>query len=416
VSTVVPVPVLACNAFLALLQFLGNRGTFDGSGDAAADCKHLLERASKGDTTAYRRFYSGAECGAGSSYMGDRIGVTGGNFDLSGDDLLYSAGDSRAKETAVCDVEGNDRRSNGDGAKPSVTVEVSGERGLDRLPPRGSKRNRARERKNRKLREAEEKVKKVEIADADLPEHSSAAVYGGGFWESCTPEMREKLIASKARMHVAENERREEEAKSRSVYLRSPQALLERVAKVIDLKEKYGDGETKVGSWINTVASESTESIARSAPASIPSLDSIPDDVIESVPERELCAQLLSVFPYVSEIANGEKSFVAGRTARAEGESAQAHSERISRLREAEQDCARECIERMKKKQGGSGRGVATPEPVVRASKSFAEAVKRPSRSVPVRETAQERFLRITGEEKEARRKAYAAIPTCYIE
>jgi len=98
-----------------------------------------------------------------------------------------------------------------------------------------------------------------------------------GFWNSCSPAVRQELIDSKARMHVAQNEHRAQEAKERVDAMRSPIAIMKKAVALAEQASKIAkkEGDSKVMGWAQTVATSEAESLARSTPSSVPSFDEV---------------------------------------------------------------------------------------------------------------------------------------------
>jgi len=98
-----------------------------------------------------------------------------------------------------------------------------------------------------------------------------------GFWNSCSLRLRQELVDSKARMHIAENVRRAKEAEERIRQMESPEALLRRAMAMVTVAEECAKkgNDSKVAGWAQTVATSYAESIARSAPSSVPSYASV---------------------------------------------------------------------------------------------------------------------------------------------
>jgi len=98
-----------------------------------------------------------------------------------------------------------------------------------------------------------------------------------GFWRSCSQETRQKLIESKAAMHIAENERRARKARADVERMDSPTAILKTAMQSVKLARQCAEskGESAVAGWAETVATSHAESVARSAPSSVPSYASV---------------------------------------------------------------------------------------------------------------------------------------------
>jgi len=85
-----------------------------------------------------------------------------------------------------------------------------------------------------------------------------------GFWNSCSESVRQDLIDSKAAMHVAENKRRAAEAADKVAYLRSEQAVVDKVVAVLKKKKTYAAevGDTPVAEWVEQVTDGSVRSLS----------------------------------------------------------------------------------------------------------------------------------------------------------
>jgi len=98
-----------------------------------------------------------------------------------------------------------------------------------------------------------------------------------GFWNSCTKEIRDELVTSKARMHIAENNRRVKEAEEKVKYLGSPEASMRKAISLVEYagKQALKESDSRIYGWAKTVATLSAESLARSTPTSAPSFDEL---------------------------------------------------------------------------------------------------------------------------------------------
>jgi len=120
-------------------------------------------------------------------------------------------------------------------------------------------------------------------ADGDTPlrEHE-------GFWNSCSESVRQELIDSKARMHIAQNEQRAQEAKERVETMKSPVTIMKKAVALAEQASKIAkkEGDSKVMGWAQTVATSEAESLARSTPSSVPSFDEVHKSVSDVVVEE----------------------------------------------------------------------------------------------------------------------------------
>jgi len=96
-----------------------------------------------------------------------------------------------------------------------------------------------------------------------------------GFWASCEEEIRKELIESKARMHIASNNKKAAEDVRRLDHLRSPAQMLKDLMKIVELAGESAkqQNDSKVAGWAATVAQSYAESVARSASTSVESFD-----------------------------------------------------------------------------------------------------------------------------------------------
>jgi len=105
-----------------------------------------------------------------------------------------------------------------------------------------------------------------------------------GFWNSCSVDVRQQLIDSKARMHVADNLRKERESLDRIEQLDSPEAAVKTVLKLVKIAEDCAKKQNDfvVAGWAKTVATSYSESIAKSVPSTVPSFQSYSDGLKSS--------------------------------------------------------------------------------------------------------------------------------------
>jgi len=137
-----------------------------------------------------------------------------------------------------------------------------------------------RNRDNRMLQKLRKKKRQMNSEDWRSKSKSSSGVVvqeQSGFWNSCSEGVRQELIDSKARMHILQNEQRAQEAKERISGMQSPIAIMKKVVALADQAEKIAnkEGNAKVMSWAQTVATSEAESLARSAPSTVPSYDAV---------------------------------------------------------------------------------------------------------------------------------------------
>jgi len=97
-----------------------------------------------------------------------------------------------------------------------------------------------------------------------------------GFWKSCSPEVRQRLIDSKAEMHIAENKLKCRRAEEQFAKTEGSEAVVRHLISVMELSQKLrAVKDEKVGGWVETVADTYVKSAAESVPSSIPSLESV---------------------------------------------------------------------------------------------------------------------------------------------
>jgi len=124
---------------------------------------------------------------------------------------------------------------------------------------------------------------KKEVVEKDLEKGVSfqQGEVRKGFFSELDEVTQRRLRESRARMMIAENERKAKEAEEKLKYLESPLALLATAMKAVKVAEQCAvkHGDHRVASWARTVANDYAESVAKSAPSSIPSLDSVKSTV-----------------------------------------------------------------------------------------------------------------------------------------
>jgi len=102
-----------------------------------------------------------------------------------------------------------------------------------------------------------------------------------GFFSELGEDTKKRLRESRARMMIAENERKTKEAEEKLKYLESPLALLATAMKTMRVAEQCAEkqGDHRIAGWARTVADSYAESVAKSAPSSVPSLESVKSTV-----------------------------------------------------------------------------------------------------------------------------------------
>lgn len=109
-----------------------------------------------------------------------------------------------------------------------------------------------------------------------------------GFWNSCEPDVRKALIDSKARMHIAENERRAAEARKRVDYIGSPQAAVATAVQLVERARQYAadSDDSSVHGFAKTVVESEASSVIRSLPSSVTSFEDFERRKLEAECDR----------------------------------------------------------------------------------------------------------------------------------
>lgn len=97
-----------------------------------------------------------------------------------------------------------------------------------------------------------------------------------GTFVECSDETRVELRESRAKLLILENKRKAVEEQRKLDMLASPMRILQDAMDMVDIAAKAAkvSDDSKVASWAKTVATSYAESIAKSAPSSVPSFDS----------------------------------------------------------------------------------------------------------------------------------------------
>jgi hypothetical protein len=113
-----------------------------------------------------------------------------------------------------------------------------------------------------------------EKCDQALP---ARAGVGRGYFSDCPMEVQKQLKESRARMLIAENERKMIEAERRISQLKSPAQLAADVVALVERVEKMAKAgrDDKMSKWAQEVTAASASSLASSAPSSVPSVESV---------------------------------------------------------------------------------------------------------------------------------------------
>lgn len=229
-------------------------------------------------------------------FGGVQRGVAGGSQSIGEESKFLSDGSLLSKLEVDTDK----------GSCGESVVSVGGTKYCSKL-----ERNRAGRRK-KKIRKLRRQSREVDNDCADVPEWRRAAPNvsfsgdsrtavgsdGRGFFSGCSEEIRSKLRDSRARALIAENERKAAVEKRRLDDMSSPAALAREVMKMVNFAgscQKKEQGSVVAG-WAKTVASDYAESIARSCPGTVASLDSIGEVTLESVAEEKKKKQISSVW------------------------------------------------------------------------------------------------------------------------
>lgn len=132
-----------------------------------------------------------------------------------------------------------------------------------------------------------------------------------GFFSQCGDVMKSQLRESRAALLVARNKRELAEEERKLKQLDSPIAHLKDTVYCVNLADRFRkkEGDSHVVGWARTVAEGYAETIAKSAPSSVPSLESVPFDVELSSVERKK-QHMLKL--YRGELAQLEKDYDDG--------------------------------------------------------------------------------------------------------
>jgi hypothetical protein len=101
--------------------------------------------------------------------------------------------------------------------------------------------------------------------------------FGRGYFSDCSEETQKQLKESRARMLIAENERKAIEAERRVSQLKSPAQLAADVVALVERVEKMAKAgrDDKMTRWAQEVTTASASTLASSAPSSVPSVESV---------------------------------------------------------------------------------------------------------------------------------------------
>jgi len=171
---------------------------------------------------------------------------------------------------------------------PGASQDVAGVSGLS-----GRGKNYARNLANRLAQKERKKKRKMLGVDwrdrkvCDVAQGGTSPVRGrgsgvrdgaGGLWNSCPEDVRQGLVDSKARWHIAANRRKAAEEEEKLKRLESPTAVLvQEMIRVTGMANKLKNqtANAAIGGWAEVVADSLTRSVAESAVSSVPSLESV---------------------------------------------------------------------------------------------------------------------------------------------
>jgi len=177
----------------------------------------------------------------------------------------------RGSEAADCTVP--------DAVEHSVIDRVSGEGSLQGF---GRGKNYERNRRNREAQRLRKKKRQAIGQDWRKPfvggvERDVVRVGREGFFSGCSQETQEKLRESRARLLVAENERRVVEEEQKLKRMQSVEGVVHELIRVSAMAEKLRKqtSDSKIGGWAETVVEAMEKNVASLAPSSVPSLESV---------------------------------------------------------------------------------------------------------------------------------------------
>jgi len=175
----------------------------------------------------------------------------------------------------------------------SLGVPVAGQCTAGVVDPPGRGKNYARNLANRQAQKERKKKRKMlgvdwrdrracgDVQTSGGPVRSRGSgdrASAGGLWNSCPEDVRQGLVDSKARWHIAANRRKAAEEEEKLKRLESPTAVLvQEMIRVTGManKLKSQTANAAIGGWAEVVADSLTRSVAESAASSVPSLESI---------------------------------------------------------------------------------------------------------------------------------------------
>jgi len=151
--------------------------------------------------------------------------------------------------------------------------------------PRGKhyKRNRAKREAVRRMRgshrpdgESAEVVGNAAAVSVSGVRQKGFGVHVGQFAD-LPGDVQRRLKESRARALIAKNEREEREHRGRISDMDSPEAIFMKAMGLMEVAQKAAKSknDSRVMGWVETVASSHAESLARSAPSSLPSYASV---------------------------------------------------------------------------------------------------------------------------------------------
>lgn len=115
--------------------------------------------------------------------------------------------------------------------------------------------------------------------DDGMRQAKEAVVSGSsrGYFSELSVDVQRKLKESRAKMLIAENEKKEMHARSCLARNVGPEALVRELVRVsaLAVQVKKQTADMKIGGWAETVSEFVTKSVAESAPSSVPSLEDV---------------------------------------------------------------------------------------------------------------------------------------------
>jgi len=183
-----------------------------------------------------------------------------------------------------------------------------------------SKKKNRKKRKQRVFSPAGRKdVPGVSAVESDKVSDVSA---GQGFWNSCTADVRQRLIDSKANMHITENDRKARENVERIDQMDSPENAIRHVIRLLDLssKQKEKSDKSKISLWAQNVVMGHAETIAKTVPSTYSTLESAVEDVVASQEKKGFGEDLAMMITRMAQLEN-EVKMAASKSVESSGQS-----------------------------------------------------------------------------------------------